>query len=116
MTHRLYYTEPYRRTFDAKVVAVDAADNGFHVLLDQTAFYPTSGGQPFDTGTLGDARVVEVIDGHDGVVLHVLDRVARQGPVRGRLDWDRRFEHMQQHTGQHVLSAAFERTCAARTV
>jgi alanyl-tRNA synthetase len=84
------------------------------VELDRTAFYPTSGGQPFDTGTLGAARVVDVVDREDDIV-HVLDREAAEGPVHGRIDWDRRFEHMQQHTGQHVLSAAFDRLLGART-
>ncbi len=115
MTERIYYTDAYAREFDATVLEVGEAGGRPAAILDRTAFYPTSGGQPFDTGTLGVARVVDVIDRDDGVVLHVVDDVLEPGPVRGRLDWDRRFEHMQQHTGQHVLSAAFERTCHART-
>ena len=119
MTERLYYTDAYLREFEAVVLeVVDAGHGGTRraALLDRTAFYPTSGGQPFDTGALGDARVIEVVDRQDGGVLHVVDGNLAPGPVRGRLDWDRRFEHMQQHTGQHVLSAAFERTCGARTL
>lgn len=119
MTERLYHTDAYLRDFEAVVLdVVTAGDGGTRraALLDRTAFYPTSGGQPFDTGTLGDARVIDVVDREDGAVLHVLDGTLAPGPVRGTLDWDRRFEHMQQHTGQHILSAAFERTCGARTL
>ncbi|HET9705455.1 MAG TPA: alanine--tRNA ligase-related protein, partial [Vicinamibacterales bacterium] len=72
MTERLYYTEPYRRTFDGTVVAVEPAGDRFHVVLDHTAFYPTSGGQPFDTGTLGGAAVSDVIDREDGTIAHVV--------------------------------------------
>lgn len=116
MTARLYYQEPYRITFDATVVASDTVDGKGQVLLDQTAFYPTSGGQPYDTGDLGGARVIEVIDRDDGEVVHVLDRpIARGTRVSGTIDWPRRFDHMQQHTGQHVLSAAFDRLFNART-
>jgi alanyl-tRNA synthetase len=90
------------------------------VRLDRTIFYPTSGGQPCDTGTLGPHRVVDVIDEDDGDVTHVVDslpsalQVGRR--VHGSIDWSRRFDHMQQHTGQHVLSAAFDRLFGARTV
>jgi alanyl-tRNA synthetase len=130
MTERLYYRDSYETSFEARVASTgDLAGRPF-VVLDRTAFYPTSGGQPFDTGTLvrlqpdapgmtgAGARVVEVIDREeDGAVLHVLDGVVESGlAVRGTIDWARRFDHMQQHTGQHVLSAAFERLHRARTV
>ncbi|HEX6974113.1 MAG TPA: DHHA1 domain-containing protein [Vicinamibacterales bacterium] len=114
MTDRVYYTDPYATEFDASVVRIESLDGKPAAVLDRTAFYPTSGGQPFDTGALGDARVVDVIDRDDEVV-HVLDRPIGEGPVKGRIDWDRRFEHMQQHTGQHVLSAAFDHLLKART-
>ncbi len=114
MTDRLYYTDSYLREFDATIVDVISVDGRSAAILDRTAFYPTSGGQPFDTGTLGSARVVDVVD-RDGVVLHVVDGQVGTGQAHGRVDWERRFEHMQQHTGQHVLSAAFERVCQART-
>ena len=83
------------------------AGEQFHVILDRTAFYPTSGGQPFDTGKLNQAMVVEVVDREDGEIVHVTDRAVASGPVRGEIDCARRFDHMQQHTGQHLLSAAF---------
>ena len=116
MTERLYYTEPYRTSFDAKVLAVDEQNGKQHVTLDQTAFYPTSGGQPFDTGTLGGGAVVDVIDREDGTVAHVVTGTLSPGAVvQGEIDWARRFDHMQQHTGQHVLSAAFDRLFGVRT-
>jgi alanyl-tRNA synthetase len=119
MTNRLYYDDPYSRAFEASVVRVTPRGDGRHaVWLDRSSFYPTSGGQPHDTGSLGDARVVDVIDEDDDVV-HVVEGasalVAGQG-VHGSVDWARRFDHMQQHTGQHVLSAAYARLLGAATV
>jgi alanyl-tRNA synthetase len=102
MTERLYYDDCYLREFQARVV--DTTGNGTRVYLDRTAFYPTSGGQPFDLGTLGGAAVREVIDEEDRIA-HVLDAPVAVGDVAARVDWDRRFDHMQQHTGQHLLSA-----------
>jgi alanyl-tRNA synthetase len=119
VTERIYYTDPYAIEFDAAVVSIaPVPDNAARhaVVLDRTAFYPTSGGQPFDTGTLGTARVVEVIDEDDERIVHVVEGEIPPGPVQGRIDWPRRFEHMQQHTGQHVLSAAFDRSLKVRTV
>ncbi|HEX6161795.1 MAG TPA: DHHA1 domain-containing protein [Vicinamibacterales bacterium] len=116
MTDRLYYSEPYRRSFDAKVLSVEDVAGHSHVTLDQTAFYPTSGGQPFDTGELGGAAVTDVIDREDGVIAHVVSGSLKVGDVvSGEIDWARRFDHMQQHTGQHVLSAAFDRLFGVRT-
>jgi alanyl-tRNA synthetase len=119
-TDRLYYTDAYRTTFDARVIRcrarAAAGAETFAVELDATAFYPTSGGQPYDVGTLGDARVLDVIDEEDGRITHVTDApLADAALVRGVIDWARRFEHMQQHTGQHVLSAALDRLFANRT-
>jgi alanyl-tRNA synthetase len=102
MTTRLYYSDSYVTEFDARVVAL--ADDGRRVYLDRSAFYPTSGGQPHDIGTLGDAVVRDVIDEGERIA-HVLDAPLGNGPVTGRIDWTRRFDHMQQHTGQHLLSA-----------
>jgi len=125
MTDRLYYSDPYLRTFDASVDRIDARDGRTIVILDRTAFYPTSGGQPFDTGTLGGLPIVDVVDEDDGTIVHVVDAgAAAQGSetlgpgqtVHGAIDWTRRFDHMQQHTGQHVLSAAFDKLFKVRTV
>src|SRR5262245_18094692 len=109
MTNRLYYTDPLLRSFDATVVSCTPAANRFESVLDQTAFYPSSGGQPYDTGTLGGARVIDVVDDDDGNIWHVLESAVHAGAaVHGDIDWPRRLDHMQQHTGQHVLSAAFD--------
>ena len=117
MSERIYYTDPTCIEFDATVVSSSTSDGRSVVVLDRTAFYPTSGGQPYDTGSLGDAEVTDVIDLDDGTIGHVVSApIAHGTPVRGRVDWARRFDHMQQHTGQHILSAAFDRLHRARTV
>ena len=116
-SERLYYTDPYLMEFDAVVRDVVRDGDRWRVTLDRTAFYPTSGGQPFDTGVLDQAKVIEVVDEQDGSVVHVIDReLEKNSRVRGHIDWSRRFDHMQQHTGQHLLSAAFEHVVAARTL
>jgi alanyl-tRNA synthetase len=107
MTERLYYQDSFRREFHAHVLSCQAAGERWAVALDRTAFYPTSGGQPHDTGKLGDARVLEVVDSDAGEILHFTDARLSLGQVHGVIDWARRFDHMQQHTGQHILSAAF---------
>ena len=114
---RLYYADSYCTEFDALVQAVTRREDGWLAMLDRTAFYPASGGQPSDTGTLADARVLEVVDQEDGAIGHLLDRELPIGrSVHGAIDWERRFDHMQQHSGQHVLSSAFDRLHRARTV
>ena len=103
-TTRLYYTDSYLTSFDARVVQV--ADDGRRVYLDQTAFYPTSGGQPHDLGTLAGARIADVIDEGDRIA-HILETPLPSDAISiaGSIAWERRFDHMQQHTGQHLLSA-----------
>ena len=116
-SERLYYTDAYLVEFDALVSDVSRHDDRWRVTLDRTAFYPSSGGQPFDTGTLAGATVLDVVDQEDGTIGHFVDReIEWQSRVQGRINWDRRFDHMQQHTGQHLLSAAFERELGARTI
>jgi alanyl-tRNA synthetase len=115
VTERLYYTDSYLTEFVATSLRIESHGDRRAVVLDRTAFYPTSGGQPFDTGQLGSAMVIDVVDGDDEVIRHVIEGELEPGPVRGKIDWSRRFEHMQQHTGQHVLSAAFDRLVGART-
>src|SRR6266571_1426286 len=117
-TERLYYHDSRLLEFDAVVISVSERDGGqIAVTLDRTAFYPTGGGQPADTGTLGDARVVECIDAESDGVLHMIQgSVPEIGDrVHGKIDWLRRLDHLQQHTGQHILSAAFVRLFAAPT-
>lgn len=102
MTTRLYYDDAYLTRFEAHVV--DRADGERRVYLDRTALYPTSGGQPHDTGTLDGVRVEDVIDEGERIA-HVLAAPLGAALVHGSVDWERRFDHMQQHTGQHLLSA-----------
>ena len=113
MTDRLYYHDSYLRQFDAR--AVESAGDGSTVYLDRTAFYPASGGQPFDLGSIGGVPVREVVDEGDRIA-HVLATPLAAGPVECSIDWTRRFDHMQQHTGQHLLSAVFEELFHLRTV
>jgi alanyl-tRNA synthetase len=129
MTERLYYHDSFLYEFDAEVLALESiSDSRPAVILDRTAFYPTSGGQVFDTGWIlpaattdaGDrARVAEVMERDDGQILHILENagsIQKGSPVRGVIDADRRRDHMQQHSGQHVLSAAFLRLFNLPTV
>lgn len=101
-TERLYYTDAYLDRFDARVV--DRADEGRRIYLDRTAFYPTSGGQPNDLGTLGGIAVLDVVD-EDHRIAHLLETPLEQRDVEGLVDSTRRRDHRQQHTGQHLLSA-----------
>ena len=109
VTERLYYSDSHLIEFEARVVDVTDRVSGWTaVVLNRTAFYPTGGGQPSDTGTLNGSRVVECIDDGEAGVLHVVQGAApaRDAIVKGRVDWPRRLDHMQQHTGQHILSQA----------
>jgi alanyl-tRNA synthetase len=118
MTERLYYDDSHLTVFDARVVGVASRDGGVReVRLDRTAFYPTGGGQPSDTGALGAARVVECVDMEEEGVLHLVEGEAPAAgeEVRGVVDWPRRFDHIQQHTGQHLLSQAFVELFGAQT-
>lgn len=116
-TKKLYYQDQYMRSFTARHVNSDRDEKGrFYVVLDQTAFYPTGGGQPHDTGKLSGANVYDV-DEVEGEVRHYLEEPDKiHNEYAGEIDWDRRFDHMQQHTGQHILSAAFEEDYGYRTV
>jgi alanyl-tRNA synthetase len=116
VTERLYYHDSFLREFDAQVVSSEKEGDRWRIILDRTAFYPTSGGQPHDVGTLGEAKIVEVLDEEDGSLAHFTDRPVAHGPIHGRIDWERRFDHIQQHTGQHLLSAAFIELFKMQTV
>lgn len=115
ITERLYFNDSYLREFSARVVARGERAGRLAVALDQSAFYPEGGGQPPDAGTLNGAPVLDV-QVEDGVVWHTLDRPLEDATVHGVVDWARRFDHMQQHHGQHLLSAAFEQLYQMRTV
>ncbi len=114
MTQRLYYTDAYCARFDARVAEVVEGDQ-CRVYLDRTAFYPTSGGQPHDVGTLDGASVIDVVDEGERIA-HVVDGHLTGDRVNGDIDWVRRYDNMQQHTGQHVLSALFADSLGAQTL
>src|SRR6266852_3145329 len=118
-TRRLYYGDSFVREFDGQVLSCEPeVHNGapaWAVVLDSTGLYPTSGGRPHDLGKLGDANVLDVRDEEDEIV-HVTDRELQPGSVHGCIDWTRRLDHMQQHTGQHLLSAMFQERYGRPTV
>lgn len=107
---KLYYEDSERITFDATVTTCTPTPQGrFLITLDQTAFYPEGGGQPYDTGILGGANVLEVHE-KDGKILHTTDAPLKPGTaVAGKIDWERRFSHMQNHSGEHILSGIIHR-------
>jgi alanyl-tRNA synthetase len=112
-TERLYYTDCYLREFEARVVS--KSDEGRRIYLDRTAFYPASGGQPHDIGQLGGVRLLEVVDEEFGIA-HVLEAPLQANVAVGHIDWNRRYDHMQQHTGQHLLSAVLLERFGYRTL
>jgi alanyl-tRNA synthetase len=123
-TRRLYYDDAYIREFPARVVHCEVlppdVNSGivgtvWGLVLDRTAFYPTSGGQPHDLGKISDANVLDVRDDGDEII-HVVDRHPESPEVVGCINWPRRFDHMQQHTGQHLLSAMFQERFGLPTV
>ena len=116
MTDRLYFSDSYLTEFEARVIQGEQAGNFFEVRLDRTAFYPTSGGQPHDLGFIEGFPVVDVVDGPDGTIIHRLQHRLPLTGVQCRVDWPRRFDHMQQHTGQHILSQAFIRVASLATI
>ncbi|MDH7512539.1 MAG: alanine--tRNA ligase-related protein [Clostridiales bacterium] len=105
-TKRLYFEDAYQKEFEATVVDKFRFDGKPAVVLDQTCFYPESGGQPSDRGFLGEAAVVQVLEDGERIV-HLLEKDIDADKVRGSIDWPRRFDHMQQHSGQHILSQSF---------
>jgi alanyl-tRNA synthetase len=123
-TRRLYYDDAFQDNFTAKVLSCEPLADPlaghdatcWGVLLDQTHLYPTSGGQPNDLGKLGDANVLDVRDLENDDILHVVDRPVPTGRVDACIHWPRRFDHMQQHTGQHLLSAVFQERFGLPTV
>jgi len=117
MNNRAYYLDSYTIQFDARVVERLAVDNYPAVILDKTYFYPTSGGQPFDKGKMNEAAVIDVlVRTQDGAVIHLLEHELNEDQVSAVIDWQRRFDHMQHHTGQHILSQAFIQIADAQTI
>ncbi|WP_227396199.1 alanyl-tRNA editing protein [Jeotgalibacillus aurantiacus] len=115
MAEKLFYQDVYVKQFEAEVEKTNIDEQGRHyVVLNQTAFYPTGGGQPFDQGTLNGVRV-EDVEEVEGEIRHYTESKVT-GHVTGEIDWQRRFDHMQQHAGQHILSAVFENQFHAKTI
>ncbi|MBG9587296.1 alanyl-tRNA editing protein [Cytobacillus firmus] len=115
---KLYYENPYIKTFETELVYQAADDKErVYAVLKETAFYPTGGGQPHDEGTLNGIKVVDVEEA-EGEIRHYLERELEpsNSGISGKIDWNRRFDHMQQHAGQHILSAAFEELYGYKTV
>jgi alanyl-tRNA synthetase len=116
ITQRLYYEDAYRVQFEAELLRTSPGQDGATgVILDRTCFYPNSGGQPSDTGTLDGQRVLRV-DEQGKDIVHWVEQVPDGPRVKGSVDWPRRFDHMQQHSGQHILSQAFLKILKAQTV
>jgi len=117
-TKRIYYDNAFVKKFDADVLTCTAQDGKagkkWRVVLDRTALYPASGGQPDDRGRIGEASVVEVVDEGEEIA-HLVDRPVSIGPVKSEVEWKRRFDHMQQHTGQHLLSAVLQKQFGLET-
>ncbi|ADK80013.1 alanyl-tRNA editing protein [Sediminispirochaeta smaragdinae] len=115
MTEKLYYQNQYQSEFKAAVLSSSKTDKGYEVLLDKTQFYPEGGGQPSDTGWIGEQPLLDVKKvGSD--VVHLLQNRPAEGPVLCRLDWNHRFDYMQQHTAQHILSAVLYREFGINTL
>ena len=116
---RLYYNNSYLKNFDALVAGKYTDGDKRGLILDKTAFYPSSGGQPCDFGTIAGISVTDVFEREDGEIVHLLEKdphIEEGLPVKGIVDWNRRFLHMQQHTGQHILSGAFLEKFSIQTV
>ena len=107
MTKKLYYEDPYLKEITVQVAESSANENGPYVVLNETCFYPEGGGQPADRGVIGTVAVLDV-QNQDGEIRHYLDRQLEPGEYKAALDWQRRWDHMQQHAGQHLLSALLE--------
>lgn len=114
-TKRLYFDDPYQADFEAKVLDRRTHQEKPALILDQTCFYPEGGGQPADRGTLSGVTVLHVLE-QDGEILHILEDEIPGDTVKGVIDWDTRLDHMQQHTGQHVLSQCFHRLLSGKTL
>ena len=114
LTNKLYETDAYLKTFTASVLSCEPVKTGWEVVLDRTAFYPEGGGQPCDLGVLGGARVLDVQE-REGAVVHIVD-APLAGTVEGSIDWARRFDLMQQHSGEHMISGTAHRLYGCENV
>jgi alanyl-tRNA synthetase len=114
MTERLYYNDSYLAEFSARVL--ERGEDGRRLILDRTAFYPASGGQPHDLGSINGVRVLGVEEDEQERIVHTMAAPVLDEAVDCRVDWERRFDHMQQHSGQHLLSAVIIECCNIPTI
>lgn len=115
MTKKLYYESAYTREWETRITQKLEREDGTYLVLEETAFYPHGGGQPSDLGWIDKIPVLDVVQ-EDGEILHKIERLPEREEVTCRLDWDRRFDHMQHHSGQHLLSAMCLQVCEAETL
>ncbi|MGM0410819.1 MAG: alanyl-tRNA editing protein [Bacillota bacterium] len=116
MTEKLYYKDSYLKEFKANLIDYKEKEENFHLILDKTAFYPEGGGQPADRGFIGEVTVKYVYE-KDGDIFHVVDKLpSKKENISCKIDWQRRYDFMQQHTGQHLLSVLFEKMADAKTI
>ena len=115
MTEKLYYNDSKTIEFESEIIEINSSENKFEIILDKTYFYPTSGGQNFDTGFINGIKVLDVFE-NNGKIVHVLEAEVNKGKVIAKIDYKRRLENMQHHTGQHLLSQAFIKVLKAPTI
>ena len=116
MTEKLYLQDSYLKNCTARIVQTIQMEAKAGIILDKTIFYATSGGQPHDLGTINDTSVVDVLENQNHQLVHVVDNPIQDNQAYCELNWERRLDHMQQHTGQHILSRAFLKTIEANTL
>jgi len=115
MNKRIYFDDPYQVEFESEIIDRVKHNNRTALVLEQTCFYPESGGQPADKGTLNGIEIIDVIE-DEGIILHIVDQDIQEKKVKGKVDWKTRFDYMQQHAGQHILSQSFWELMQGRTM
>ncbi len=115
MNKRIYFDDPYQVKFESKIIDRVKHNNRTALILEQTCFYPESGGQPADKGTLNGVEIIDVIE-DKGRILHIVDQEVAETKVNGKVDWKTRFDYMQQHAGQHILSQSFWELMQGKTM
>ena len=116
MTKKLYLADSYLLTCSSDIIDQTEVNGTPAVILDQTVFYPTSGGQPHDTGTINNVAVIDVLEDENRQIVHLIEKQIEGSQATCEINWQRRFDHMQQHTGQHILSQAFLKACDGDTL
>ena len=116
MTKKLYLDDPYLQNCSAEIVEQTQVHSKPGIIIDQTVFYPTSGGQPHDNGWINGVEVIDVLEDHNQQIVHLLEKKLKGTHVLCEINWQRRFDHMQQHSGQHILSQALLKTSHADTI